>query len=55
MSVLMFAAVGLIPVSYAISGFVAQWNLSALFVAAGALLTVASAIALTGKAAREID
>jgi hypothetical protein len=51
----MFSAVGLIPVSYAISGVVAQWNLPALFIAAGALLVVASAAALTGKAARELD
>jgi MFS family permease len=55
MSVLMFAAVGLIPVSYAISGVVARWSLSALFVGAGALLVGASTVALTGKAAREID
>lgn len=27
MSVLMFSAVGLVPVSYAISGVVAQWSL----------------------------
>lgn len=55
MSVLMFSAVGLIPVSYAVSGFVAQWNLSALFVAAGALLVAASVVALTARAARELD
>ena len=55
MSVLMFSAVGLIPISYAISGVVAQWNLPALFVAAGSLLVVASAAALTAKAARELD
>ena len=55
MSVLMFSAVGLIPVSYAISGFIAQWNLPALFVAAGALLCVTSILSLSGKAARELD
>jgi MFS family permease len=55
MSVLMFAAVGLIPVSYAISGFVARWSLTALFVGAGALLVGASTVALGGKAARETD
>ncbi|MGB7082050.1 MAG: MFS transporter [Candidatus Acidiferrales bacterium] len=55
MSVLMFAAIGLVPISYAISGVVAQWNLSVLFVAAGALLAAASLAAFTGKAAREID
>ena len=55
MSVLMFSAVGLIPVSYAVSGVVARWSLRGLFVGAGALLVGASTIALSGKAAREID
>lgn len=55
MSVLMFSAVGLIPFSYAISGVVAQWNLPALFVGAGALLAIASASALSAKAARDLD
>ena len=55
MSVLMFAAVGLIPVSYALSGVVARWSVSALLVGAGALLIVASAGALFAKGAREID
>lgn len=55
MSVLMFAAVGLTPVSYAISGVVAQWNLSVLFIAAGALLAVTSTSAFFAKAPREID
>jgi Major Facilitator Superfamily len=55
MSVMMFSAVGLVPISYAISGFLAQWSLPGLFLVAGALLTAASAVALTGKAARHID
>lgn len=55
MSVLMFAAVGLIPVSYAAAGMLAHWSLRALFIIAGAVLAVASAAALTGTAAREID
>lgn len=55
MSVLMFSAVGLVPVSYAISGVLAQWSLRALFVAAGAVLAAASALAVTGPAARHID
>lgn len=55
MSVLMFAAVGLVPVSYAAAGMVAQRSLPALFIGAGALLAVTSAVALTGKAARHID
>jgi hypothetical protein len=54
-SVMMFTAVGLIPLSYAAAGFLAQWSLPGLFITAGALLAVTSALALTGKAAREID
>jgi MFS family permease len=55
MSVLMFAAVGLVPVSLALSGVLAQWSLGGLFIAAGAVLVVTSGAALSGKAAREID
>jgi MFS family permease len=55
MSVLMVSAVGLVPVSYAISGVLAQWSLTGLFIAAGAVLAAASVVALSGKAAREID
>jgi MFS family permease len=55
MSVLIFAAVGLTPVSYMISGFLAQWSLAGMFLAAGALLAVISMLALSSKAAREID
>ena len=41
-------------------GFFVQWPFAALapaalFLAAGAVLTVTSALTLTGKAAREID
>ncbi|HEV7787269.1 MAG TPA: MFS transporter [Thermoanaerobaculia bacterium] len=55
MSVLMFAAVGLVPISLALSGLLAQWSLGGLFIAAGAVLVVTSAAALSGRAAREID
>jgi MFS family permease len=55
MSVLMFSAVGLLPLSYAVAGVLAQWNLMVLFVAAGTVLAAISALTLTGKAAREID
>jgi MFS family permease len=55
MSVMMFSAVGLVPVSYAISGVLAHWSLRALFVSAGAVLAAASALAVTGPAARHID
>ncbi len=55
MSVMMFAAVGLVPISYALAGLLAQGSLPGLFLGAGALLATASALALTGEAARHID
>jgi MFS family permease len=55
MSVLMFSAVGLVPVSYAVAGVLAHWSLETLFIAAGSLLVATAALALTGRAAREID
>lgn len=55
MSVMMFSAVGLIPVSYAISGVLAQRSIQTLYVAAGAILVVTSAAALTAPAARQLD
>ncbi|MGB6876901.1 MAG: hypothetical protein WBD87_12810, partial [Candidatus Acidiferrales bacterium] len=55
MSVLMFSAVGLIPISYAIAGVVAQWSLPVLFVGAGAILAATAAAATSAKAARELD
>jgi hypothetical protein len=55
-SVLMMAAVGLVPVSYAVSGVLAQWSFKGLFIIAGGLLTAVSLVmALTSKATREID
>jgi hypothetical protein len=55
MSVLMFCAVGLVPISYAVAGGLAQWSLPALFAGAGALLTVSSVLAAFSRAARGID
>ncbi len=55
MSVMMFSAVGLVPVSYAISGVLAHWSLRALFVSAGTVLATASTLAVTGQTARHID
>jgi len=55
MSVMMFSAVGLIPFSYAAAGALAQWSLPALFIAAGAVLALTSAMAVTSPAARHID
>ena len=55
MSVLLFCAVGLVPISYAIAGWLALWSLPALFAGAGALLAATSVLAASGKAARGID
>jgi MFS family permease len=55
MSVMMFSAVGLVPVSYAVAGLLANWSRPFLFIIAGAVLAVTSALALTGEAARNID
>lgn len=56
MSIMMLVVVGLLPASYAICGVIAQWSLRGLFIGAGSLLaTTCFVIALTSKAAREID
>jgi Major Facilitator Superfamily len=55
-SVLMVLTLGLAPLSFAISGALAQWNVKGLFIVAGAVLaTVGFVMALTSRAAREID
>jgi MFS family permease len=54
-SVLMFCAVGLVPLSYAIAGALAQWSFVALFAGAGALLVAAAVVALASKGTRQID
>jgi hypothetical protein len=54
-SVLMFCAVGLVPISYAAAGGLAVWSLPALFVGAGVLLTLSSVLAASSTAARGID
>lgn len=55
MSVLMFCAVGLVPISYAVAGGLALWSLPALFAGGGALLTATSILAASSRAARAID
>jgi hypothetical protein len=54
MSVLMFAAIGLMPVSFAVAGAVAQLHLSAMFAASGMLVIVLCSAFLVSGAAREI-
>jgi hypothetical protein len=38
MSLLMLSSAGLVPVSQALSGAISSWNLTVLFVSAGALI-----------------
>ena len=56
LSIVMLVVVGLLPASYAICGVIAQWSVRGLFIGAGSLLaTTCFVIALTSRAAREID
>lgn len=56
LSIVMLVVVGLLPASYAICGVIAQWSVRGLFIGAGSLLaTICFVIALTSRAAREID
>jgi MFS family permease len=54
MSVLMFGAVGLLPVSLAVAGVLAQWNVKLMFVIAGAGTIAVAAMAATHRSVREI-
>lgn len=55
LSVLMFAGVGLIPFSYALAGALAQINLAAIFIGAGALVILLTGVAATNQTVRAID
>jgi MFS family permease len=55
MSVLMFASIGLMPLSLAAAGFAVQWSTRGMFAAAGALVLVVTCIAALQRPVREID
>jgi len=55
MSVLMLSAVGLMPISFAIAGAVAQVNLAAMFIAAGVLMLGVGTWALFSPAIPAIE
>jgi hypothetical protein len=55
MSVLMFASLGLMPLSLAAAGVAVQWNLPGMFAGAGALVLVVTCIAALQRPVREID
>ena len=54
MSLVMLASVGLLPLSYAVSGAVAEVNPTALFLAAGGLMVAAAAAAAASRTVRSI-
>jgi MFS family permease len=55
MSVLMFASLGLIPLSLAAAGVAVQWSMRGMFAGAGALVLVATCVAALQRPVREID
>ena len=54
-SVLMFASLGLMPLSLAAAGVAVQWSLSGMFAGAGALVLGVTCIAALQRPVREID
>jgi hypothetical protein len=55
MSVLMFASLGLMPLSLAATGVAVQWSLRGMFAGAGALVLVVAFIAALQRPVREIN
>jgi len=55
MSVLMFAGIGLMPLSLAAAGLAVQWSLRVMFAGAGAMVLVVALIAALQRPVREID
>jgi len=49
MSVLMFSAVGLAPLSLWVSGVLAQWSLGATFIVPGVILAIVAAVFIISK------
>jgi MFS family permease len=54
MSLIMFASVGLTPISTAVAGALLNLDLTALFVGAGVLMALVTVYSLTSKAMREM-
>jgi hypothetical protein len=55
MSIFMFATFGLLPISYAVAGALAQAKLSLMFIGSGALVLAATVVAAVNKQIRAID
>jgi hypothetical protein len=54
MSLVMLASLGLVPVSYALSGAIADLNVTLLFVGSGALMLLAGLAAAASRTVRSI-
>jgi hypothetical protein len=52
MSLIVLAEVGLTPISNAVAGMLADWNVTMLFVLAGSLLTLTALLAATNRTIR---
>jgi MFS family permease len=55
MSIFLFATFGLLPISYAVAGALAQAELSLMFIGSGALVLTATVVAAMNKQIRAID
>jgi MFS family permease len=55
MSVLMFASIGLVPLSLAAAGIAVQWSLPGMFAGSGALVLFVTCITALHRTVREID
>ena len=55
MSVLMFAAIGLMPFSLAAAGFAIKWSLPGMFLVAAAMVLLVTMLAAAHRPVREID
>jgi hypothetical protein len=55
MSVLMFAAAGLTPISMALAGIVIKWSLTGMFLIGGSMVLLVTLLAAMHRPVREID
>ena len=55
MSFAMFSAVALDPISFALAGFLVEFDLTAMFLAAGALLLLTAVLGALSRTMREVD
>lgn len=55
MSLIVLAEVGLAPLSNALAGVLSDWNVTALFVASGVLLTITALLATTNPQMRAVE